>query len=280
MPGSEIYEHGVTFPHIPDSVKAKYAIDGLYLRPFGLFEDDLDIDFNNESRPQLVTQILECCTRVRQGRITDQAFFWDLTIGKRIECLLNIATLESSSVLSVGVRCLNEACQEQMEVDISMSEFASLQNQNGDADDFMVQVDNKNLRIRKPTGRDQIEWQKLSLPDEDATARAMIRTLILEVEYDEIPDTWVQAISETMEEVDPLVNFGLLTYCPNCGEECHYELDLERLSLRELHRIQRDLLQAVHRLASRYNWSEQQIISLPPWRRSHYLTLVDREENR
>lgn len=286
MLGLEKYEHWVLFSQIPDNIKAKYSISGLYIRPFGLFEDDLNVDFNQKAYPHLVTQILKCCTENRNGNMPNEALFWDLTIGKRIECLLIIATLDNSSELSVRFRCLNDVCRQQMELEISMKEFASLQHQIGDTDHFTIQVDDESLRIRKPTGRDQLKWLKLSFTDEDAAAKAMIRTLILDdekatsnEEYP-IPDRWVKTINEAMEEVDPLVNFSISTSCPYCGEECHCELNLEELSLQELHQAQLNLLQTVHRLASYYHWSEQQIFSLPSWRRSHYLTLIEKEENR
>jgi hypothetical protein len=285
-------QHGylVPFPRVPDSIREKYFIGNLSLRPFGLFENDLEVNFHQKLRPHLVTQVLECCTRDKSGKTPDQAFFWELAVGKRIECLLTIATLRDSSDLSVRLRCLSEACGQQMGVEISIEELATLQHRADDT--FIIRVGDESLPIRKPTGVDQLEWLKGSYPDEDATAKAMIRTLVLDNEKAScgklsrttsnqeglIPDEWVQPINSAMEEFDPLVNFSLSVYCPYCEKESQYEIDLEELSLRKLHKAQLQLLDVVHRLAVHYHWSEQQIFSIPPWRRSHYLALIEREE--
>ena len=81
-----------------------------------------------------------------------------------------------------------------------------------------------------------------------------------------------------MQDFDPLVNFSLQVRCPYCSNEDVYELDLEGLSLQKLYESRLTLLNAIHRLATQYHWSEQQIFAIPPWRRSHYLTLIGKEE--
>lgn len=278
----ERHRYSVPFPQNPDSIRAKYSINGLSLRPFGIFEDDLEVDFNQKIRPHLVTQILGCCTRDKNGKTPDQTFFWDLTIGKRVEGLLTIATLGDSSDWPVHLRCLNEACRQQMEIEISVEELASLQHRTDDP--FIIRVGDESLTLRKPTGGDQLKWLKTSFTDEDAAVKAMIQTLVLDNEKASLqecpmPDVWVQTINRTMEEFDPLVNFSLLVYCPYCEKENEYEIDLEELSLRKLHKSQLYLLKTLHRLAIHYHWSEQQIFSIPPWRRSHYLALIEKEKN-
>src|SRR5918995_5159101 len=94
---SERHSHLAPFPRLPASVQTAPAVDDLLLRPFGLSRDDLEIDFNQYSRPRLVTQILRCCTTSKVGEVPDQAFFWSLSSGKRIECLAAIATLGNPS---------------------------------------------------------------------------------------------------------------------------------------------------------------------------------------
>lgn len=283
---SERYGYFMPFPKILDCTKAKYAVSSLALRPFGLFARDLEIDFSQKRRPFLVTQILQCCTRNKDGDIPNENFFWDLTVGKRIECLLSIAALGCSSEFSIYLGCLNQACQEPMEIEISLEEIANLQRQGDETDPFMIQMGGERLHIRRPTGNDQRKWLKTSFPDEDAAIKAVIRTLLQDNEkasYKQeikISEEWVKTINETMGEFDPLVNFSLTVYCPHCGKEGHYRLNFEELSLRQLHQAQLRLLQTIHRLAAHYHWSEQQILSLPPWRRSHYLALIEREETR
>lgn len=270
------------FPHVSDSMLAKNDTGELFLRPFGLFETDLNINFNQKLRPYLLTQILQCCTLDKNGELIDQSFFQDLTVGKRIESLLTIVASSESYDLYIPRRCLNQACQQQMELEISIEELIDLQQRADVVDSHDVRIGDKTLSIRKPTGRDQIEWLKFSFRDEREVMRAMIQTLMLDTEeasFDvgSISDEWIQIIDNAMEEFDHLVNFNLHARCPYCGEENRYAVDLEEILLSRLQRIQMHLLDDVHRLAEHYHWSEAQIIAIPPWRRSRYLALIDRE---
>jgi hypothetical protein len=273
------------FPQIPEKIRAKYSVNGLFLRPFGVFKDDLNINFNQKTHPFLVTQILQCCTSDKNGKMPEQEFFWDLTVGKRIECLVAIALLWDLPKLSVHLRCSNEMCQQPMEIDIFQMEITNLQLKSDKADSFIIRIGEKSLPIRKPTGRDQIEWLKTPFANEDAAIQRMTRSLLCEgekispdsdMEYP-ISDELAKTVDESMEEFDPLVNFHLMVYCPYCEKEGRYKINLEELSLFKLHKAQRNLLQTVHRLAFYYHWSEDDIFSISTWRRLHYLDLIERE---
>lgn len=257
------------------------AVDGLLLRPFGLFGDDLEIDFNQHSRPRLVTQILRCCTIGKDGRLPDEDFFWDLSSGKRIECLVAIAALGEPSGLTVRLRCPDEACRQEMEVAVSTRELADLQHR-GETDRVLVRVGEEEVAVRLPTGRDQQGWFEASFDAEGPDPKAMVGTLLLGPPREEgsVPDEWVRTIDAALEEIDPLVNLVLLVGCPDCGKESRCEVDLQEISLGVLHRAQLRLLRSVHSLALHYNWSEEQILGLPPWRYSHYLALIEGEEAR
>lgn len=274
---SERIDYRIPFACIPERIRTKYSISGFSLRPFGLAADDLAVDFNHNIRPYIATQILECCIRDRDGKKLNQDIFWDITIGKRIECLLAIATLGNSSGLHIDLRCLNEVCQEMMEVEISKKEIADLQSKGDKADSFMAKIGDKNLEIRKPTGRDQIKWLDIPFINDDAAIKGMIRTLLHEDTKWAITDEAVKIVEESMDEFDPLINFSLTICCPYCGKEGRYRIDLEGLFMQKLHEAQKALFLTVHRLASYYHWNEQAIFSIPHWRRLNYLTLIEKE---
>lgn len=280
---SERYGYALPFPLIPNRVKEKYSASSLSLRLFGLFENDLKIDFERRPDPYVITQILECCTCDERGAVPEQDFFWDLTVGKRTECLLVIAMSGGQKELSLYLRCLNESCREPMEVDISLGEIVSMQARADAADLVIIPVDSDRLMIRKPTGRHQLEWLKGSFSSENAATKEMIRALLRdsgEAASDEdilISDELSDTINDALEEADPLVGFSLTAHCPHCRHGGHHAISLEELSLRELHKSQLNLLQTIHSLAAHYHWSEQQILSIPVWRRSHYLSLIEKE---
>jgi uncharacterized protein YbbK (DUF523 family) len=107
----------------------------------------------------------------------------------------------------------------------------------------------------------------------------MIRSLLVPEAGIEMPvsDELVTAADRFLAEADPLVNFNLAVKCPHCGSQASYSFDLEALALQELRQSQSCLLKTVHLLASHYHWSEQQVLSVSPWRRDYYLAQIERE---
>ena len=273
------HSHPAPFPRLPAGARTASTTDGLLLRPFGLFRDDLEIDFDQRSRPRLVTQVLRCCMTGRDDEVPEEDFFWDLPSGNRTECLVAIATLGEPSGLSVRLRCPDESCRQELEVEISTHELAGLQRRGDETGRVVVRVGDEEVQVRLPTGRDQQRWLETSFDDEGAALKTIVETLLLgpSREEDTVPDEWVAPIDEALEEIDPLVNFALLVGCPDCVKESRYEVDLQDVSLGMLHRAQLRLLRSVHRLALHYHWSEGQIFDLPPWRYSHYLALIEEE---
>lgn len=281
---AERHEPLLPFPEIPDAVKLKHSIGQLALRPFGLYESDLSVDFSHTPRPFLVTQILECCTRDVRREKVDESFFWNLTIGKRIECLLNLVTAGEPPEIAFTFPCPNDACGQSLEIELGLEEISELQEQAYATERVSIQIENAQLSLRRPTGSDQLAWLKSRFAQEDAAVRGMLRTLLLEETKDaalddgQVPGELVQTVGRAMEEHDPLVNFSLRARCPYCEQECPYEIDLEAFSLRRLRQAQLRLLASVHRLAAHYHWSEEQIFAVPYWRRAFYLSLIEKEK--
>jgi len=273
------------FPGLPEAVKASLTVSDLVLRPFGLYESDLNVDFDRMPRPILVTHLLECCTGDAQKEKVEQNLFWQLPVGKRIECLLTLLLSGAGSEIPVVFQCPNATCEERSEIEISIEEIAALQEEAYATDRVEVPLENEVLALRRPTGSDQLAWLKCNFTDREAALRAMVRTLLLnggedvDVRGYTLRDEWLDSVEEAMEEHDPLVNFRLRVKCPSCESDHLVAIDLEELSLRGLRQAQLRLLASVHRLAAHYHWSEQQIFAVPYWRRAHYLSLIENEEN-
>jgi hypothetical protein len=265
---SEIYERASTFS----------------MRQFGWFAEDLEIDFHQTRRPELETQILECCISNREGTKLDRSFFWNLEIGKRTEYLLTLATLSNSSKINVNLRCSNLECQRQMEITIPLREITRLQQQSENQKPEIA-IASENFSFRKPTGNDQRLWREQHFTDETSATLAMVQSLLLSEQrstfqqiYSQEQD-WLETLNQVMEEIDPIVNFNLQLNCPYCGSENLQDFDLGAWALQQLYGVQQQLMVTIHRLASHYHWSESEIFAIPPGRRSRYLTLIDREEN-
>lgn len=276
-----------SFPSVPDSIKSKYGVeDGeLLFRLFGQKETDLDINFLQPLRPQLVTEILHCCTekKTKNGNreVLNPAFFWDLTISMRVEALLEICTLGGTEQITAQVFCSKENCDELMEIQLSREEILSIKPENNKSSRFQIQVNGKNYTFRKPTGNDQLEWQKSSYNHEDEVVETIMQTLWVVPRNKKIDsktlfsDKGIQVVNKEMLINDPLTYFKLTIQCPSCKHQWYHTFDLEGLLLKKLHEAQKHLLYTIHSLASYYHWSEQHILALSPRRRNYYLSLIN-----
>jgi hypothetical protein len=256
----------------------------LFLRPFGWFAEDLEIDFHQTRRPELEMQILECCISNRDGTKLDRSFCGNLEIGKRTEYLLTLATLSNSSKINVNLRCSNLECQRPMEITIPLLEITKLQQQS-ENQTTKIAIATAKFSLRKPTGNDQRLWREQHFTDETSAILAMVQSLLVSEQrstfqqvYSQERD-WLETLNQVMEEIDPLVNFNLQVNCPYCGRENLQNFDLGAWALQQLYGVQQQLMVTIHRLASHYHWSESEIFAIPPARRLRYLTLIDREEN-
>jgi hypothetical protein len=272
---------GVQLVQLPKALEATYAIDKLMLRPFGIDQRDLEVDFSQPSRPALVTDILECCSTVTSGQSPDRNLLWELEVSSRIECLLRIIALGGAFDTALPLRCLNKACGETVEVDLSLDDFLGPQRDR--ADFVSVGCGEQILKLRKPSGLDQREWAAREFESECAAIHWMAQTLIVRGEDAlnentvSLDDDSVSAIDRVMQESDSLVNFSFEVVCAYCENNSEFELDLQALAIERLKQSQRSLLSAVHHLAKRYHWSEQEIFAVPHWRRTHYLRLLEEE---
>ncbi|HEY0545852.1 MAG TPA: hypothetical protein VGC91_10785 [Pyrinomonadaceae bacterium] len=263
---------------MPDSLKAAHGIGSLALRPFGVAEADLAVNFNQAQRARLVTELLQHCT-VNERDAPPRDFFLDLTIGKRVECLLNLAAAGRKGAFEFKLVCADEICARELELELTLDEIAALQSEADANASLSVELaEKKRLTLRRPSGRDQLSWLEASYADEAEAASEMIRTLADESAPREFEREWIEVINQAMDDFDPLVNFNFSAQCGECGHVSTRFLDLEELALGELRAAQASLLATVHKLATRYHWSEREIFAVPHWRRTHYLALIARDE--
>lgn len=244
----------------------------VWLRRFGIFESDLSIDFASAYRAALVTRLLESCTVDPEGILPD-SFFLELAIGKRIECLLFLAAGGPDAALGFPLKCAG--CGEEIELELTLSEISKMQGEADLTETVSVGIGGRQLKIRKPTGRDQEMWGMMSFRTERDAAVAMIDTLAeLPESCETLQHDEFDVVEEALNEADPLVDFSCGVNCGECGELNEHVIDLTETALGMLKRAQNQLVVTVHRLASHYHWSEQQIFAVPDWRRQLYLELI------
>lgn len=259
----------------------------LWLREYGMVKQDLGIDFILTPRPHLVTQLLQCCTLISDGDVGDvpeASTFWDLTIGKRIQSLVLLTMIGNASTLTIPLICTNQSCEKMMEVEVTYQEISELQDRADRVELIKIQLGDKKISLRKPRGWDQMKWIKQDYSDFPTARREMIRDLSIEnidyelsQEVENLDEALFIKLDDEMKTTDPLPLLSYLIPCPHCDREDVYSVDLEEICLQILHDKQKRLLRTIHCLAGHYHWSEDEILSIPPRRRSDYLDLIEKE---
>ena len=84
---------------------------------------------------------------------------------------------------------------------------------------------------------------------------------------------WTE-VSRRLEEIDPEARIQLALECVGCSATWKATFDIAAIFWAELDAWSRRMLQEVHAIASRYGWSEDDILRMSPWRRRVYLGLV------
>ena len=264
------------FPRVSPRLTAEHGnwTGALHLRAFPQTREDLDIDLDNAGVPHILTAILARCALRADDEPVDPRFLWGLEVGARIECLLRIAALSGPGNFALRVRCPNGGCSQSLELDLTLDELLSLRHE-GDAP-IIAKVGGAVRTLRAPTGEDQLALAAVEFDDLEDAARGLAASLLEAREHPLLADADVEAIERSLAEHDPLVEFSVRAACLHCGAEAEYEVDLTDLALGALREARDALISDVHALASRYHWTESEILSIPPRRRALYLALNGR----
>jgi hypothetical protein len=246
-------------------------------RCFGADASDLNVDFQERTRPSIVTELVTLCIAQSDGVDIASERAWCWTTARRTQALLTIAIRTSGSDLELGVTCPNLACGELLELPIRLTDFE----QDNVPDNIQCRTDDGvMLTLRLPNGDDQRRWFRLGLA-EDADWAVMATDLItavdgqpLEAGNSDVAD-WLKHIEQALQASDPLTDLSIETSCPHCDRHFSVDVDLEKELLMLLEQRQPQLLNEIHSIASAYHWSEEQIMNLRPARRQQYLARID-----
>lgn len=247
---------------------------------FGDEASHLDVIFD-EPGPALITTVLGCALYDKRGQRPGVEQLWQASIGGRLQALIAVARATRGDTLYWQQSCQNARCRSPMEMDLDLAGIGQLQDQVRPI--ITVDSDCGTLRLRLPTGSDQLRWRKLAATDPDALTGVMAKDLLVSVsgkapaEDWQLPAACFREIEDRLEEADPLTVFKIVVECPECGEQQSMDCDLEPLLLTELRHAQARLFDEVDRLASHYHWSEADILAMTPQRRQQYLERLDRE---
>lgn len=140
-----------------------------------------------------------------------------------------------------------------------------------------LNIDGWQLRFRLPKLTDLLALEREADP---ARARLLVIGRCMEdaadpegrsVLVEQIPEALHDPVARAMDEADPLAELTLPIDCPECHRGWEGELNVAAFFWREISAVARRLLGEIHELASRYGWSEGQILGLSAVRRHAYL---------
>lgn len=241
-------------------------------RPFGRSPADLDIELGGDDRPALVSRLLADGLPALLGEADAEATAAGWTVDARLQGLLAIAHATGAAP---PWRAPCPACGAALELPLDPAAFVAPPRE---APVAWTAPDGMPVTIRLPRGDDLAAWRAAG-GDPCALATRLVESVDGAPPPPgwRLPAAWLEAAAAALAEADPLTVLQLVVACPECGGASPIELDLEGWLLGQLAAEQRRLLDAVHRLASAYHWSEAAICALPPWRRRAYLDRLDRD---
>jgi hypothetical protein len=229
------------------------------VRAFGA-PGDLEVDFTEASRADLVTDLLARCVAP-----CDAGFWWAQTLGSRIAALLRLViTTTGRRTAELTSHCIERSCGATFEIELPLGALAAQPEEGGEIE--VALRDGREVALRCPRGEDLRAWSC------GVGVQTMLEALCLR--GDPRPDD-ARDIGDAMTRVDPLVDFSIRCCCPACGAENGMPVDLELLALRSLRASQQALLREVHEFARHYGWTEAETLAIPRARRAAYLQLLE-----
>ncbi|MHC4177780.1 MAG: T4 family baseplate hub assembly chaperone [Planctomycetota bacterium] len=198
----------------------------------------------------------------------------ELSIGQRDAYLLSLREIAFGRLLHCLVIC--PKCEERLEAALQVADIRAdvITDQ---TDGLCLAVGEHRVSFRLPNSRDLIAESGNA-----STAReTLLRRCILEASHEgtacpaeQLPADVLQAVVEKMVESDPQADVELDLCCPSCGHQWLAAFDIVSFFWREICAWAQRTLREVHALASAYGWSEEEIVSLSPFRRQQYLQMA------
>ena len=197
----------------------------------------------------------------------------ELTTADRDRLLAAIYRRTYGSRIESTVHC--HICDAPFDIDFSLeallrhldSETAQIQSEKG-SDGVFNLPDGRCFRL--PTGED--EYAVLGMATEKAERILLERCL---VEGDPTKDP--EVLQRAMKELAPVLDLDMEARCPECDQQQTVHFDIQYYLLYMLRQEQKQLALEVHRLATAYGWSLNEILGLPRSMRKTYVKLVESE---
>jgi len=179
--------------------------------------------------------------------------------------LLSLRGLVFGDHVRTDLRCTNDCCGERVDIDFRLRDYLADYRASAVIGDPWRTMDGVAGRFRLPTAGDLAEAMDAADP-----ARELARRCI-----EGAPGRSAERrIERELARQAPSLSRVLAAACPHCGAEISVFFDVTRFVISELRNQAAYLYGDVHQLASRYRWSEAEILNLPAQRRAQYVELA------
>lgn len=195
------------------------------------------------------------------------------SVGQRDASLLDLREATLGSELQGMVNC--PSCGENLEFSFSASDVRA-QCDHELLEEFDVVFGEFHLRVRSPNS---VDLAATSEPELERARDDLFRRCLISAKQggrtvDALPDEVVQAVGVRMAKANSHASARLVISCETCGREQAVIFDVASFFWAEVDACALRLLGEVHEMASRYGWTEREILSLSPLRRQSYLEMV------
>lgn len=194
-----------------------------------------------------------------------------LTTADRDRLLAGIYMYTYGTCIESTIHCRN--CQEPVEIDFSLEKLIThLYSNTGtvklekDADGVFKLANG--TRFRLPNGQDECEV--IDLPPDEAEHILLDRCII-----DDNSNKSRESAQKIMKQVAPVLDLDLPAKCPGCQTRQKVHFDIQYFLLTTILQEQKHFTMEVHRLASAYGWSLNEILQLSRRLRKAFVGLVE-----
>jgi len=224
----------------------------------------------NQSPAERALTLLAAST----GRTRDDLAM--LTVGQRDNELLALREQIFGSKLLGLLRCPN--CNELLELALDVSNLMLIPSKDA-SETICLNAGDHELYFRVPNSQDLIELQW----DQDLSSarKALLKRCVLtakrngmRISTDGLPSEVINLIAARMAEADSQGDLQISVCCLSCNHFWQVLFDIVSFLWNEVHAWGQSTMREVHILASAYNWSEDQILAISPWRRRLYISMV------
>lgn len=167
-----------------------------------------------------------------------------------------------------------EKCDEKIQFQLATSSLP-VKPANESYPQAIVSLSKGTFNIRAPTGADEEVIARNTGNNKKAVDILLSRLISSRDDKFNIKllsDEDKDLIDRSLDEMSPQVGEVISITCPYC--ECNQQYLIDNYSW--IIQKAKELEEQVHTIALQYHWSEKEILSLPKYRRQHYIQLIDR----